>query len=368
MEGETEMGEVLKVRAGMAALVATMCLAILALAAAPGAKAAAPGEEFTAEFNHVGIAVSAALLGDVNQMILTPSAGIGKLEMNGEYTNSAGDFVVPEDGGLVFPDVNLNFDGVEIEGSLGLAEDATGNYDAATGAMTLAPKISLTLGVSDAGALAPGVVPDGPLYCQLNPINAYMSTGYGWPAPGDAFTPGTFNEGALAGAWTVKPPFIQLQGTSCALLRGIFSDVGGLWLGNYSVESTNLPGGATTKPAVASCPTGLVGNGTNCAKPVPKAILGGLSFAKPKAVAKRGKTISVVVKVRNTGDAAGTATVGLSSSSKAVSVPKTVVIRNIAPGATGQATIKVKAGKSKGKATITAKLGSSSTKASVTVS
>ena len=366
MEGEQEMGEVLKVRAGLAALGAAICLAILALAAAPGAKAATAGEEFTLEFNHVGIAVSAALLGDVNQMILTPSAGLGELQMNAEYTNADGDFVVPEQGGLVFPDVNLDFDGVEIQGSLGLADDAVGNYDEATGAMTLAPKITLELGVSDAGALAPGVVPDGPLACQLNPINAYMSTGYGWPAPGDPFNPGTFNEGALAGAWTVKPPFVQIQGTSCALLRSIFSDVGGLWLGNYQAESATLPAFTSPKPSVGSCPAGLEGNGTNCVTPQPRAVLGGLSFASPRATAKRGKTVSLTVRVRNTGNAAGTATVALSSSSKAVTVPKTVRI-SVPAGATRTAVVKAKAGKSKGKATITAKLGSSSAKASVTV-
>lgn len=361
------MGEALKVRAGMAALVAAAALAILALAAAPGAKASTAGDEFQVQFNHVGIAVGAALLGDVNQMILKPSDGIGTLAMNAEYTNSSGDFEVPQEGGLVFPPLNLNFDGIEIGGSLGLDDDATGNYDEATGAMTLNAKISLTLGVSDAGALAPGVVPNGPLECKLSPINAYLSTGYGWPAAGDPFTAGTFTEGALAGAWTVKPPFIQLQGTSCALLRGIFADVGGLWLGNYAVESATLPTATASKPGVGSCPTGLEGNGTNCAKPQPRAILGGLSFASSKASAKRGKTVSVTVRVRNTGNAVGSATVALSSSSKAVTVPKTVIVKNIAPGATGQAVVKVKAGKKKGSATITAKLGSSSAKASVSV-
>jgi hypothetical protein len=360
------MGEALKMRAGMAALIAAASLAILALAAAPGAKAANAGDEFQVGFNHVGIAVGAAILGDVNQMILKPSDGIGTLEMNAEYTNSSGDFVVPQDGGLVFPPLNLNFDGIEIGGTLGLDDDATGNYNEATGAMTLAAKISLTLGVSDAGALAPGVVPNGPLECKLSPINAYMSTGYGWPAAGDPFTPGGFTEGALSGAWTVKPPFIQLQGTSCALLRGIFADVGGLWLGNYTVESANLPASTASKPAVNSCPVGLEGNGTNCAVPLPRAILGGLSFASSKATAKRGKTVSLVVRVRNTGNAAGTATVALSSSSKAVTLPKTVRI-NVPAGATGQATVKVKAGKKAGKATITAKLASASTKATVTV-
>lgn len=351
----------------MAAMLAAATLAILALAAAPGAKAASAGDPIEVQFNHVGIAISAAILGDVSQMLLKPSDGLGSLEMNGEFTNSSGDFVVPEEDGLVFPPLNLNFDGIEIGGNLGLTDDAIGSYDATTGAMTLAPKISLTLGVSDAGALAPGVLPNGPLECRLSPINAYLSTGYEWPAPGDAFTPGTFNDGALAGAWTVKPNFEQLQGSSCSLLASVINPVGGLWLGNYAVEKTSLPTTSATKPVANSCPSGLTGNGTNCAKPQPKAILGGLSFASSRSSAKRGKTVSVTVRVRNTGDAVGTANVALSSSSKAITVPKSVTIKNIAPGATGSAVVKVKAGKKKGSATITAKLGGSSAKASVSV-
>ena len=360
------MGEALKVRAGMTALVAAAFLAFLALAAAPGAKAANAGDPVQVEFNHVGIAISAAILGDVNQMILKPSDGIGVLEMNGEYVNSSGDFVVPKDDGLVFPPLNLNFDGIEIGGSLGLTADATGNYNEATGAMTLNPKIALTLGVSDAGALAPGILPDGPLECRLSPINAYLSTGYGWPAAGDPFTPGTFTEGAVAGAWTVKPGFEQLQGTSCGLLASVIDAVGGLWLGNYATESAELPATSGNKPAANSCPPGLSGNGTNCAVPQPRAILGGVSFAKTKAIAKRGKTASLIVRVRNTGNAAGVATVALSSSSKAVTVPKSVRV-SVPAGKTGQATVKIKAGKKKGKATITARLAGGSSRASITV-
>ena len=76
----------------------------------------------------------------------------------------------------------------------------------------------------------------------------------------------------------------------------------------------------------------------------------------------------MTVRVRNTGNLAGTATVALSSSnSKAVSVPKTVTIKNIQPGKTGSAVVKLKAGKKKGSATITAKFGSSSAKTSVSV-
>lgn len=352
----------------MVALAAAATLAFLALAVVPGAKAATAGDPVEVEFNHVGIAISAAILGDVNQMILKPSDGLGTLEMNGEYVNNQGDFVIPEDGGLVFPPLELDFDGIVIGGELGLTADATGNYNESTGAMTINPKIFLTLGVSDAGALAPGILPPGPLRCKLSPINAYLSTGYGWPAAGDPFTPGTFSEGAVAGAWTVKPGFEQLQGTSCSLLAGVLSDVGGLWLGNYGAESAELPTATATKPGVGTCPTGLTGNGTNCAVPQPRAAFGSVSFAKTKATAKRGKTVSLIVKVRNTGNATGTATVALRSSSKVVTVPKSVTIRNIQAGGTGQATVKLKADRrKKGKATITASLAGKSGKATVTV-
>jgi hypothetical protein len=360
------MGEALKARAGMVALTAAATLAFLALAVVPGAKAATVGDPVAVDFNHVGVSISAAILGDVNQMILKPSDGAGELELRGSYTNTSGDFTVPKNGGLTFPDIDLNFDGVIVQGSLELAENSTGNYNESTGAMTLNPKIALTLGVSDAGAISGGVLPDGPLKCKLTPINAYLSTGYQWPAPGDAFTPGTFTEGAVAGAWTVAPGFETIEGNSCFLLAGIINPVGGLWLGNYAVESADLPSTTATKPGVGTCPAGLLGNGTNCTAVQPRAILGSVSFAKPKATAKRGKTVSLIVKVRNTGNAAGTASVALSSSSKAVTVPKSVKV-TVPAGKTGQATVRLKAGKKAGKATITAKLAGKSAKATVTV-
>lgn len=369
------MGEALKVRAGLMALAAAASLAILAVAAAPGAKAANIGDPVEVDFNHVGVYLEAAILGEVNQMILKPSDGLGELEVRGTYTSTSGDFSVPKVGGLNFPDIQLNFDGIVVDGNLGLAENSTGTYNEATGAMTLNPKIALTLGVSDAGALAPGILPPGPLRCKLSPINAYLSTGYGWPAPGDPFAAGTFTEGAVAGAWTVKPGFEQLAGTSCSLLAGVIAPVGGIWLGNYAAESTTLPAPTASKPAANTCPAGLFGNGTDCSTtpppdppPTPRGpSLGAPSFAKAKVTVKRGKTASLVVKVKNSGDAAGTAKVAISSSSKAVTVPKSVTVK-VPAGKTGQATIKVKAGKKKGKATITAKLGSRSAKATVTVS
>jgi hypothetical protein len=351
----------------MVALAAAAAFSVLALAAAPGAKAANVGDPLEVDFNHVGISISAAILGDVNQMILKPSDDLGQLEMRGSYTSTSGNFTVPKNGGLTFPDIELNFDDVAIEGSLELAQDSTGNYNAATGAMTLNPKIALTLGVSDAGALAPGVLPDGPLKCKLSPINAYLSTGYQWPAPGDPFTAGTFNEGAVAGAWTVKPGFEQLEGESCFLLAGVLSDVGGLWLGNYAEEAAELPATTAAKPGAGTCPVGLTGNGTNCTNVQPRAILGNVSFVKTKATARRGKTVSLTVRVRNTGNAAGTATVALSSSNRKVaSVPKSVRIR-VPARKTGTAKVRVKAGKRKGKATISARLAGRTSRAKVTI-
>jgi len=361
------MVEALKLKVAMVALAAAAAFSVLALAAAPGAKAATVGDPVEVDFNHVGISISAALLGDVDQMILKPSDGLGQLELKGSYTSTSGNFTVPKNGGLTFPDIELDFDGVMIDGELDLAADSTGNYNAATGAMTLNPKIALTLGVSDAGEVSGGILPEGPLRCKLTPINAYLSTGYGWPAAGDPFTPGTFTEGAVSGAWTVAPGFEQLEGDSCFLLAGIIDPVGGLWLGNYAEEAAELPAATAERPGAGTCPPGLSGNGTNCTNVQPRAILGNVSFAKTKATARRGKTVSLTVRVRNTGNAAGTATVALSSSNRKVaSVPKSVRIR-VPAGKTGTAKVRVKAGKRKGKATISARLAGRTSRATVTV-
>lgn len=315
-EGEQEMGEAIKVRTGLLALVAAAALALLALAAAPGAKAATVGGPVNVDFTHAGINVEAALAGELNELILTPSSGLGALELRGEYTDANGAFSVDKDTGLIFPPLNLDLGVAVLSGSIGLDEDATGTYNEATGDMTLDAKIALTIGVDDVAALPLPGLGTGPLACRFAPLEVAFSTTNAWPAPGNAFNAdGSFTEGAVAGAFRQVPPTQAIQGlqSTCELVGGLLQPVGGIWLANTSASLDAMPAPTGIKP----CEAGKIRNGSGvCVVPAParisKVTIGGSSTAK------RGKVGALKVTVTNGGDFAATG-VRLKVSGKGVS-------------------------------------------------
>lgn len=323
-------------RLGLVALLASMCLIAAALFGASGARASTIGDPVDVDFNYAGVAVSASL-GEINDLVLTPEAALGNVEMRGEYTSTDGDFVVPKVGGLNFPNISVDL-GVALDAQIGLEEDATGNYNAATGVMTMNPKISLTLGVDDLGALLGGSLGTGPLGCKVAPLDIDLSTGGGWPAAGNTFDAGSpIQNGALAGAWTVKPDLVATVGAqeTCDLIGSLLEPVGGLWLAQSVAEVTELPAATSPKPEAAKCEQGFEGTPPNCTeipvvlKPARVVVQG-----KPRAVTiKRGRGGAVRVTVRNAGQktAAGVRVCGRISARVARS-PRCVNLGNIAAG------------------------------------
>jgi hypothetical protein len=374
----TSQGSVqaVKGRTGMLALLASCFLVIAALFGASNAKAATVGGPVAVDFNYVGINVDAGI-GQLNEIVLRPETGLGALELRGTYTSADGAFTVPRVGGLTFPDLALDL-GVELEAQIGLTEDATGTYNSTTGAMTFNPSISLTIGVSDLSLAPPPLnsFGSGPLRCQLAPLDVNLSTSGGWPAPGNTFDPGTFNNGAVAGAWTIKPDIVALAGAqaTCDLIGGLLQPVGGLWLAQSATSVASLPTATAVKPEPAVCGDGFTGDPPNCVE-IPRRPAKVAVSGKPKSVTiKRGRSGVVKVAVKNTGELAATSVkVCGTISARFAKAPKCVSLGTINAGSTKSASLKLTAGKrAKGKTSLRIKVtsavgGSATSVAPITV-
>ena len=377
MSNATTRSGSLNGRIGLVALIASACLLVAALFGASSAKASTVGQPVDVDFNYAGIAVSASL-GGLNDLVLTPAAALGNVEMRGTYTSTTGDFVVPKAGGLNFPDIAVDL-GVALDAQIGLEEAATGNYNSATGAMTMNPKISLTLGVADLGALLGGSLGSGPLGCKVAPLDINLSTSGVWPASGNTFDSSSpIQNGALAGAWTVKPNLVATVGpqATCDLIGSLLEPVGGLWLAQSTSPVTYVAAPDSLKPPPAVCAEGFTGEPPNCvADPVVLTPAKVAVQGKPKAVTiKRGKSGTVKVTVRNSGQVSATVVkVCGRISAKVAKAPKCVTLGTIAGGKSKTASLKIQTSKkSKGSSNlsiaITSKVGGkASSKAKVTV-
>jgi len=368
-----------KRRIGILAMLVGSCLFALALFGASNAKAGGPaGDQIAVDFNYVGIDVNTAL-GGARELVLTPEANLGELELRGNYNSgSSGAFTVPKEDGLTFPDIALDL-GVELEAQLALTEDATGTHNPTTGVMTFNPSISLTIGVSDVALLPIPGLGSGALRCELAPLAVELSTSNGWPSPGDAFDPGggSLVNGSVSGAWDVKPDIVAKVGNqaTCDLIGSLLEPVGGLWLAQSAAVIGSLPGNTSPKPQPAVCGTGFTGTPPNCVVVPPKKAAKVAVQPKPKGVSiKRGKSGSVRVTVRNTGEQSATSVkVCGTISSKVAKKPKCVSLGTIAGGKSKTASIKLAVSrKAKGKTSLKIKVtstggGSASSSATVTV-
>ena len=366
MSNATTRSGSLNGRLGLVALLASMCLIAVALFGASSAKASTIGDPVDVDFNYAGIDVQASL-GGLSDLVLTPDAALGNVEMRGHYTSTDGDFLVPKAGGLNFPTISVDL-GVALDAEIGLEEDATGNYNAATGAMTMNPKIYLTLGVADLGALLGGSLGTGPLGCKVAPLDINLSTSGGWPAAGNAFDSSSpIQNGALAGAWTVKPNLVATVGAqaTCDLIGSLLEPVGGLWLAQSTTTVSALPAATSAKPPAAVCEAGFEGTPPNCTeippvlKPARIAVQG-----KPRAVTiKRGRSGVVRVTVRNSGQKSATSVkVCGRISAKVAKAPRCVTLGTIAAGKSKTASLRLSTTKrSKGSGrlsiSITSKVG-----------
>lgn len=337
------------VKLAVSALLAAAAFMALGLAlGANNAKASTVGGSINPEFNYVGLNVEAAG-SELDSIVLEPPAD--PIGINGTYTDTNGNFSVPEVGGLDFPPVQVDLDVVQIDGEIGLTKDGTGHYDESTGAMSLDLSLSLTLGVDDLEALGNELgIPlgTGALACRLAPLNVEFTTGNGWPHPGKAFEDKeALTDGALAGAWRYKPSISVVEGDAavCGIIGGFLGDVGGIWLANSTDPIVEMPAATSAKPSKYICEEdGLVGTPPNCEEPVeevcppgttgtfpdcvpvvvPKANISKVTVTKTKV--KAGKRAKIRVTVVNNGTAAFKGKVALKSTNKQVKVQKSIGI------------------------------------------
>ncbi len=303
--------------------------------------------------------------------------------------NVAGFFTVPKNTGLDFPPVTVDLDVVQIQGEIALTKDGSGHFDEATGAMNMDLSLSLTLGVDDLEALSQQVgIPlgTGALGCKISPLEVSFSTAKGWPHAGSSFTDkATPADGALAGAWRYKPAITAVEGDQsvCNIIGGFLKDVGGIWLGNSTTPLADMPAATDPMPAKANCtelgktgtfpncvdpvcPEGQLGTYPDCHDPAPFAV-SKVALSPTKANIKKNKTVKLTLKVTNSGEVSGSATVSLKSSNKQVTLPKSIKV-TVPAGKTASKTITVKAAKkAKGKATITATASGKKGTATLTV-
>jgi len=380
-------------RVAVSAMLAAVAFLALALAFSGNAKASTAGDPISPEFNYVGLAIGTSLAGDVDELVLeppTPAIGI-----NGTYTDGNGNFSVPKEGGLNFPPVTVDLDLLEINGEIELTKAGSGHFDEATGDMDLDLSLALTLGVDDIAALAqeigialPG---EGPLACQLAPLDVSLSTKRGWPHAGSAFADKeNLEDGAVAGYWRAKPGIKAVLGSQqvCGIIGNLLLPVGGLWLANHTGPFSGMPAATETKPKPETCAEhNLEGNFPDCHPPQPDPCPEGfegtppdnctkiqrpaaavLTVNKKNVTAKAGKKVKIKVTIKNTGDKELAGKVAVKSNNKKVkATPKSVSVK-VAGGGKVTKTITVKvAKKAKGKAVITAKIAGKSVKTTVKI-
>lgn len=369
-------------------MVGVVVLATIALLGYPAISAGSvAGEPVTAEFNYVGLFVG-TFPGDVDGLAYRPGDG-DPVVVNGEYSDGDGNFKVPADGGLSFPRVAVDLVGFELYADFALAADGSGNYDPASGKLSLDLPLSLTLGVDDLEELSYRVGVDlgtGELACEFSPVEASFSTEDTWPHPGKAYeNKADLVDGALAGSWRKLPPAVATTGeqATCDIARGLLRPVGGLWLANSTEVIDELPlweMGKCPPPGTVQfqlsclppkCPEGQFGYFPDCEKHVcpesnpgtypdcgvitdPMTELTKVMIGPRKSMVRPGKTAKLKIRVKaRVGLAPDRFRIKLRSSNRRVKVPKSVLVK--LTGSTGIVTVKVKvARKARGKATITA--------------
>jgi len=366
-------------RSGIGVLIAG-ALAVVALALPSPVAASTAGDPIEAEFNYAGFNLDLTLY-QLDQLFVD---GTGEpVTLNGTYDDDAGNFTLPEDGGLEFPDATLDANGETASFSFALSGDATGHYDSDTGKMSLEAPLSLTFSISNTIALGIPDLESGSLSCRLSPLVANFSTDGGWPHAGAAFEePEVFEDGALAGYWQRNPPAVALEGSqdACNLIAGIMKSVGGLWLAHSSTPLVTMPPPedpkgppcqlATSIHYLSCCP--VDGETKSCWEVFPptgggedKLVRIGLN---PWKLALRpGKSRILKLSVRNLGSKSQDVDVSLSSSNPAVKLRNSISVTVPAQSSLVRR-VTVQAGKNaRGRAVITAKANGRTTRSIVPI-
>ena len=194
---------------GLGLLVAVL----LALVALPGRSQAAT-EPFKIDFDQSTMQVG--LLSDLPLGELASTASLeGTIDDQGNVTVPKGKFTLPEIGIT---------DPLTVKMFMGIESDATGTFNAQTGALVLNAKAGVwvsvnlpelfdaldTLGLDVSGQLGPlaGIIGGvGDLTCGFSPMDVTFTTGETSLGSGSPFTKGPLGPGALTAEWSQLGPF-----------------------------------------------------------------------------------------------------------------------------------------------------------------
>lgn len=299
----------------------------IAIALAPSS-ARAEEQPFKIEFDK-----SEMQVGLLSQLPLDQVASTASIEGT---IDENGNVKVPKDG-FKLPTLGIE-QPVKVSAFMGIEQDATGKYDAATGEMVLNTKAGIWLSV-DVQALLQALggfgveLPDGldaitgllgnDLTCGFAPMDVQFTTGKTSLGTGAPFAKGTLGPGALTGEWSKLGPFAgrtkalgfidvckliksQLPG----LLEGALGeslpgglDIGGLDLESLLANLDNLDLGPSSLTLTRSLDTSTpVTPGDPDS--TPKSAKLRLTVNPKKKKVKAGKKTVFTVKVKNSGTGA----------------------------------------------------------------
>ncbi len=313
----------------LSCVLATISLVVAALIVAIGPatdSARAADEPFSIKFDQS--AIEAGLVGDLGFGGLSgPSSIEGTIDEQGIVKIPKGGFQMPVIDVSTIARSLIGFDiPVDIEGYMGVEQDATGTFDRSTGRLEIDAKAGIwvsldpqqllgALGGLGAGlpselGLITGLLGDN-LTCGFSPMDVTFTTESTSLGSGERFTKGPEGPGALAGEWSRFGPFagktkilglIDACTTIRSLLPGLLSGTGGGALGGFDLDS--LLSGLDELDLGPSSLT--ITRTLDESTPDGKAKLK-MKVSPGLAKAVRGKAASYRVTVRNSGTAPASA-------------------------------------------------------------
>jgi len=307
---------------GLGLLVAVL----LALVALPGRSQAAT-EPFKIDFDQSTMQVG--LLSDLPLGELASTASLeGTIDDQGNVTVPKGKFTLPEIGIT---------DPLTVKMFMGIESDATGTFNAQTGALVLNAKAGVwvsvnlpelfdaldTLGLDVSGQLGPlaGIIGGvGDLTCGFSPMDVTFTTGETSLGSGSPFTKGPLGPGALTAEWSQLGPFSgktkilglidvcqAIKQYAPSLIEGALSGSlpDGIDLGNIDLASLlNNLDNVNLGPSSLTLTRTLDENVPEVVPPASPALK--LSVSPKRRKARAGKKASFTVKVKNSGKAPAT--------------------------------------------------------------
>lgn len=236
-----------------------------------------------------------------------------------------------------------------------------GTWDKDTGEITdLAGKVDfiIVLGTGKLFPLPDGLddlaVPSLNLFarCRISNVPVSFSTSgtRDWVRfKGQPFTDGLTKDGAMATFWDDLPnPTIENgdeeAAENCGMLGNLIHGEGGIWLSHGIAE-----------PIIPPDPEPTCETDYRLCPPDPAPAIKALRLKPKKRAVKAGKRLMLKVRIRNTGDEAGTAMVKLKSSNRRVRIRKQVRV-NVPAGSWAVKKVPLRFGKNaRGKARVTAR-------------